>query len=129
MGRGRDAAFMARIRNMRGEYSDIRDGRLLRQVRIAFIHSKGEPVSTPELRSFCYPWQSISGELRGWHRANVHRAARRVARPIGRLPGRGRPFLWAAIEGKIDERNWEGRLKRRREREAAARPSTTISGG
>ena len=45
-GRGRDAAHLARARAKRAPFTDPRDGRLFRQIRFAFILSKGAPLST-----------------------------------------------------------------------------------
>jgi hypothetical protein len=117
MPRGRNAEQLAKIRARRGPLSDVRRGRLFRQVELAFIVSKGEPLTTAEVMDYCYPAQRVSfmGGLKSWHRTNTIRVLRRVATPIGRRSGKGagkgRPTVWA-VDGRIEERSLLGRRKR-----------------
>jgi len=122
---------MAEVRAARGPFSDPRDGRVLRQIRLAFWsfqglgswRPKGTPpaVTTKWLMSFTYPWEYQRGELKSWHRTNTIKAARMVAIPIrgsGKGAGKGRSFTWTPIsEEVLTERNWQGKSRRRRARE------------
>src|SRR6476646_10867893 len=104
MPRGRTADQLAEIRARRGPLSDVRRGRLFRQVEFAFAFSKGKPLTTGEVMDYCYPAQRLSfmGGFRSWHRTNTIRVLRRVAVPIGRRSGkgagRGRLIVWAMDE-------------------------------
>jgi hypothetical protein len=101
MPKGRTADQLAKIRARRGPLSDVRRGRLLRQVEFAFMLSKGEPLTTAEVMDYCYPAQRLSfmGGFESWHRTNTIRVLRRVATLIGRRSGKGagkgRPMVWA----------------------------------
>ena len=89
MPRGRTADQLAEIRARRGPLSDVRRGRLFRQVEFAFVVSKGEPLTTAEVMDYCYPAQRLSfmGGLKSWHRTNTIRVLRCVAIKIGRRSG------------------------------------------
>ena len=60
MPKGRTADQLAKIRARRGPLSDVRRGRLLRQVEFAFAVSKGEPLTTAEVMDYCCPAQRLS---------------------------------------------------------------------
>jgi hypothetical protein len=114
-GRGRDAAHLARARAKRTPFTDPRDGRLFRQIRLAFTVSGGHPLSTTDLLKYCYVMEHLWGELRSWHRANVARTARRVAIPMGRATTPGRPLIWKAIPELMELRSPISPWRRRRE--------------
>jgi hypothetical protein len=124
---------MVDVRANRGPFSDPRDGRLLRQIRFAFWCWEAPPrlrpndapqeVTTAYLMSYCYPVEHYEGRLKSWHRTNTIKAARQVAIPVrrrvGKGAGSGRPFVWEPIsEEALNERSWQGRLRRRQERQA-----------
>jgi hypothetical protein len=104
-GRGRDAAGMAQARAKRAPFTDPRDGRLVSWIRLAFILSRGEPLSTTDLLKSCYVVERLWGQLRSWRRTNVCRAARRVATPIGRASTQGRPVVWRAVPDLMEMRS------------------------
>jgi hypothetical protein len=114
-GRGRDSEHMQRMRAKRSPFTDPRDGRLFRQIRFAFDVSSGEPLSTTKLLQSCYPIEHLWGEIRTWHRANIARAARRVAISIGRASSPGRPLIWKAVPELMELRGPISRWRRRRE--------------
>jgi hypothetical protein len=131
-GPGRSDEEMAKARAARGPFSDPRDGRLLRQIRLAFwafeglgesrLRFKGTPdrVTTRYLMSWAYPLEYLRGELKTWHRTATIAAARKVARPVRCTAGkgaRGRPFVWVPIsEEVLNERSWQAKSRRRRKR-------------
>jgi hypothetical protein len=112
-GRGRDAVHMAKARAKRAPFTDPRDGRLMRQIRFAFIFSRGNPLTTTDLLKSCYVVEHLWGNVRSWHRTNVARAARRVATPIARAVTPGRPVIWKAVPELMEQRSPIGRLRRR----------------
>jgi hypothetical protein len=118
MPRGRTAEQLAEIRGRREPLSDARRGRLFRQIELAFIVSKGKPLTTAEVMDYCYPAQrlSIMGGIKSWHRTNTIRGLRRVATPIGRRSGKGagkgRPMMWTMDAHRMERRSFVGRLKR-----------------
>ena len=118
MPKGRTAEQLAEIRARRGPLSDVRRGRLFRQVEFAFAASGREALTTTEVMDYCYPAQrlSIMGGFKSWHRTNTLRVLRRVAIPIGRRSGKGsgkgRPMVWATDVERMEQRSLVGRLKR-----------------
>jgi len=56
---------MARMRARRRPFSDPRAGRLLSAIEVAFLLSRGEPISTTGLVRACYPFEHIFGENGG----------------------------------------------------------------
>jgi len=115
----RDAEGMAHTRSFRGPMSDPRDGRLLRQIRRAFVGATGD-VTTAWLLSYCYSDAHQRRQIKSWRRRNVIKTARRVAIPIRRRAGKGagsgRPFVWEPIQELIEERSRVGRWRRRQAR-------------
>jgi hypothetical protein len=91
---GRGAAHMVRIRTRRRPFTAPRQGRLKDAIRLAFVISRGKPLTTGELMNRCYPASVLLGDKR-WYRQNVRRAALKLAVPCGRSHKRGRPILWA----------------------------------
>ena len=83
MGKPGTPALMERARSKRAPFTEIRDGKLLRQIRYAFVASHGKPLTTGELLRSCYPTQCVWGEIKQWHYEMVGRAARRVCKPLG----------------------------------------------
>jgi hypothetical protein len=77
MPRGRTAEQLALIRTKRRPFSDVREGRVLRQIRRAFLVSESEEVTTSYLVSWCYPTARVLGGVKSWHRTNTIKAARR----------------------------------------------------
>jgi hypothetical protein len=70
-----------------------RVGRIQRQVRRAFVASSGAPLEISALLASCYPRLA---KFKHGHRKSVHRALKRFAVSLGRLPHvQGRPALWA----------------------------------
>lgn len=70
-----------------------RVGRIQRQIRRAFIAHGGSPLNIGQFLEWAYP---ASERHPIWHRTNVHRALRRFAVSLGRIPDRpGRPCVWA----------------------------------
>src|SRR5262249_5393549 len=116
MGKPGTPALLDRARSRRTPFTDVRDGRLLKQLRYAFIASNGKPLSTAELLPICYAIETAWGEIKTWHRINLRRAAKRVARPIGRATTRGRPIIWEPIPELMELRSFVARAQRRRER-------------
>jgi hypothetical protein len=125
---GRTAGEMAEVRTHRGPYSDPRDGRLHRQIRLAFYSVQGvagwRPESVPDvvttryLVGFCYPNEYYAGKIRRWHRQNVVKVARTVAIPTrrkGRGAGRGRGYIWTPTDA-LELRSWRGKADRQRKR-------------
>src|SRR6516165_1673388 len=69
-------------------------GRLQRQAKRCLIANDGLATTT-QIRAWCYPGR----ERRHWHHAEIRRALRKIAKPIGRSPtGIGRPGIWALDE-------------------------------
>jgi|AmaraimetFIIA100_FD_contig_61_899910_length_635_multi_5_in_0_out_0_1 hypothetical protein len=115
MGKPGTPAALEKTRSRRTPFTEIRDGRLLRQLRFAFTVSRGKPQSTAELLPICYAIESTFGQIKPWHRINVRRAAKRVARPIGRATTRGSPIIWEPIPELLEARGFVARAQRRRE--------------
>jgi len=115
MGKPGTPAAMERARSQRTPFTEIRDGRLLSQLRFAFIASKGKPLSTADLLPICYATESAFGQIKTWHRINVRKAAKRVCRPIGRATTRGSPIIWEPIPELMELRSYAARAQRRRE--------------
>jgi hypothetical protein len=122
-GRGRDAAFLARVRAKRAPFTDARDGRLKSQIRLAFFVSRGKPLTTTELVEYYYVEVRLGRQIKSidigrpiasWHRTTVVQAAELMAVRVGRGTGRGRPVLWAPRPGLMQPGvRWVG-LKRGR---------------
>ena len=122
----RSHAEMADMLTHRGPFSDPRDGRVLRQIRLAFWSFQGlgswKPPGTPAeistryLVSFAYPREYQNGLIRHWHVVNTIKVARRVAIPVRKTGCRGRPFVWTPIPGALKERSPTGRWKRKQRR-------------
>jgi hypothetical protein len=96
---------------------------LQQQILYEFRGSNGRDFTTSDIVDRAYFWQRWEKKIgtQKWHRANVTRALKKVAIPIGRSPkGRGRPMLWQAIPELIEARSWKGRLERRQQRKAGA---------
>ena len=108
-GRGRDAAQMASLRSKRAPFTDPREGRLVSAIKWAFVMSRGEPLTSGDLLRRCYLWEWISR----WQRANVRRAAGRLAINVGRAASRGRPIVWAPRPGLLDDYTWRSHWRRR----------------
>jgi hypothetical protein len=70
----------------------VREGRLRKQIRRAFVASGGKPLTTGQLAAYCYPRLKRYGCTRY---ARIRRAAGRLAYRIGRLRTGGRPLVWA----------------------------------
>jgi len=69
-----------------------REGRVMRQVRRAFVAAGGNPLSTSEIMPWIYPQLT---SYKHWHRWSARRALLRYAEPIGRSQsGRGQPVIW-----------------------------------
>ena len=115
MGKPGTPALLEKARSRRAPFTDVRDGRLLRQIRFAFTASHGKPRSTAELLPICYATETAFGEIKSWHREMVRRTARRVCRPIGRATTRGSPIIWEPIAELMELRSFAGRARRRRE--------------
>ena len=65
-------------------------GRLMRQAKRCLIANDGSATTT-QIRAWCYPGR----EREHWHHAEIRRALRKIAKPIGRSPtGIGRPGIW-----------------------------------
>ena len=115
-----NAKQLAEIRARRGPLSDPREGRLLREIEMAFIDDK-EVLTTSVLIDRCYGARVIRKlecnvrglkSLPSWHRANVARAASKICTPMGRSKtGTGRPMLW-----KLDPERAALRGRRKREK-------------
>jgi hypothetical protein len=88
-----DEARMANMRARRAPFTDARDGRLKRQVRMAF-RLYGRPLTTTELVKHCY-WSANFEGIKSWHRTNVSRVADLLAIRIGRATSQGRPIMWS----------------------------------
>ena len=88
-----DEARMAKMRARRAPFTDARDGRLKRQVRMAF-RLYGRPLTTTELVKHCY-WSANFEGIKSWHRTNVSRVADLLAIRIGRATSQGRPIMWS----------------------------------
>jgi hypothetical protein len=72
--------------------SGPREGRVMRQVRRAFIANGGKPRCMSELVAWAYPGLK---HFECWHRWSVRRALLKIAKPIGRSSvGRGAPGIW-----------------------------------
>jgi hypothetical protein len=112
MGKPGDEARLAKMRARRAPFTEPRDGRLFRQIRFAFILSKGAPLSTTDLLKYCYVGEFILREIRSWHRTNVARTARCVAIPVGRATTAGRPLIWQAVPELMEQRSPISRLCR-----------------
>jgi hypothetical protein len=93
MRRPGDEARMAKMRARRAPFTDARDGRLKRQVRMAF-RLYGRPLTTTELVKHCY-WSANFEGIKSWHRTNVSRVADLLAIRIGRATSQGRPIMWS----------------------------------
>jgi hypothetical protein len=68
-----------------------REGRVMRQVRRAFIAAGGEPLCIGDVLPWVYPRVD---RFEHWRRWSVRRALLRYAVPIGRSGGSGRPVVW-----------------------------------
>jgi hypothetical protein len=115
MGKPGTPALLEKARSCRTPFTEIRDGRLLKQLRFAFTASHGKPLSTAELLPICYAIESAFGQIKTWQRINLRRAAKRVARPIGRATSRGRPIIWEPIPEAMELRGFVARAQRRRD--------------
>ncbi len=108
MSRGRTAEQLAHIRTKRRPFSDVREGRVLRQVRRALLVSESEEVTTSYLVSWCYPAAYVLGGVKSWRRTNTIKAARRVAIPIrrgaGKGAGKGYPLVWRPVPELMERR-------------------------
>jgi hypothetical protein len=83
---------MAKMRARRAPFTDARDGRLKRQVRMA-LRLYGRPLTTTELVKHCY-WSANFEGIKNWHRTNVSRVADLLAIRVGRATSQGRPIMW-----------------------------------
>jgi len=122
MGKPGTPEALARARSQRTPFTEVRDGRLLRQLRYAFVCSNGRPQSTTELLPICYAVESTFGQIKSWHYEMLGRAAGRVCKPIGRAATRGRPIIWEPIPDQLELRGFMGRARRRRERRGEPGP-------
>lgn len=68
------------------------EGRVMRQVRRAFVASGMEPLCMGDFLAWTYP--SLE-RFKHWHRWSVRRALLRYATPIGRSRKQGCPVIWA----------------------------------
>ena len=94
--RGRSERRRARIATARLSFDPTlpRLGRLQRQAKRCLIANDGSATTT-QIRAWCYPGR----ERQHWHHAEIRRALRKIAKPIGRSPtGIGRPGIWALDE-------------------------------
>ena len=100
---------MAKMRARRAPFTDVRDGRLKKQIRWAFWLSQGEPLTTTQLVKRCYWAVDLQGEeIRSWHRTNVSRVAALLAIRVGRATSQGRPIMWSPRPELMQERRWVG---------------------
>jgi hypothetical protein len=73
--------------------SQPREGRVMRQVRRAFVANDRRPLSMSEIWPWVFPGIK---QAKHWQRWSVRRALLKIAKPIGRSPcGRGRPAIWS----------------------------------
>jgi hypothetical protein len=72
--RSRDTGFMTAIAGL------PREGRIMRQVRRAFVAHSGQPLRTRDLLDWAFPAQP----RRHWHYWSIYRAAPRYAVRVGR---------------------------------------------
>jgi hypothetical protein len=79
-----------------------RQGRVMRAVRYCFIAGSGKPRSMTELVAYAYPKLK---RHECWHRWSVRRAVLKIAEPIGRAGGIGRPGIWALSDGITEGQN------------------------
>ena len=88
--RSRDTARMAVIAAL------PRESRLMRQIRRRLIAADGKPVTTRELRDWCYR------EPRYWHCRNIRRSLKTCgyAKPVGHI---GRMIEFREAHGKPDD--------------------------
>jgi hypothetical protein len=113
-GREQSPAHMAMVRSKRAPFTDAREGRLVSAIKWAFVMSRGEPLTTGDLLRRCYLWEWISREgHQQWQRANVRRAAGRLAINVGRAASRGRPIVWAPRPGLLNDYAWRSHWRRR----------------
>ena len=106
-----DEARMAKMRARRAPFTDAGDGRLKRQVRMAF-RLYGRPLTTTELVKHCY-WSANFEGIKSWHRTNVSRVADLLAIRIGRATSQGRPIMWSPRPELMQDQRWVG-LKHQR---------------
>jgi hypothetical protein len=85
---------MAKMRARRAPFTDARDGRLKRQVRMA-LRLYRRPLTTTELVEHCYCWVLQGEKIKSWHRTNITRVADLLAIRIGRATSQGRPIMWS----------------------------------
>src|SRR3974377_146502 len=102
-----DEARMAKMRARRAPFTDARDGRLKRQVRMAF-RLYGRPLTTTELVEHCYCWVLQGEKIKSWHRTNITRVADLLAIRIGRATSQGRPTIWSPRPELMQDRRWVG---------------------
>jgi hypothetical protein len=110
-------ARMAKMRASRAPFTDARDGRLKRQVRMAF-RLYGRPLTTTELVKVCY-WSANFEGIKSWHRANVTRVANLLAIRIGRATSQGRPIMWSPRPELMQDRRRVGHKHGRSVRRAS----------
>jgi hypothetical protein len=72
--------------------SGPREGRVMRQVRRAFVANGGKPLRSTDFLAWAYPQLE---RFKDWHRWSCRRALLHYAVPIGRSRGRGSPVIWA----------------------------------
>ena len=73
--------------------SNPREGRVMRQVRRAFVAAQNKPLCIGDVLPWIYPHLD---RFKHWHRWSARRALLRYAVPIGRsTKGRGLPVIWA----------------------------------
>jgi len=112
----------SKMRERRGPFTDPREGRLLKQIRAAFIANNVEVLSASILLKWGYG-PPVIRKLTGspkWHRENIKRSALKICTPIGRATGKGagsgRPMLWKIDPERAQLRSRRGRWVRKQQR-------------
>jgi len=116
---------MAKMRARRAPFTDARDGRLKRQVRMAFRLFEGKPLTTTELVKVCY-WSANFEGIKSWHRTNVSRVADLLAIRISRATSQGRPILWSPRPELMQDRLSARQQKRNGNYRRGARETTEL---
>jgi hypothetical protein len=107
---------MARVTACRGPFTDPRDGRILRAIRLCSIAADTDVLSSAELMGWAFGMERELGRLKGWHYESLRRGLRKVAVPIGRRSGKGalkgRPMWWRLGPARMRLRWALGRWER-----------------
>ena len=83
-----------------------REGRVMRQVRRAFVAAGMKPLRSVDVLPWAFPHLD---RFKDWHRWSCRRALLRYATPIGRSRGRGSPVIWSPLLPKQNAWSKNGR--------------------